>query len=397
MLWRYHPRQLFIDPLRMTPEMRILFLALDIDLDENRGDAIHTRSIAASLARAGNEVHLIVGSNGFAEPVPGLEVGVRPSAGNLGVVSHVRNVVRNFRPDVIYERRFSPKVSMIVSRMTRIPFVVEINGIVEEEAAMVGRPLPDTPVQRAKGSIRKRMLKRAMAVITVTAGLRDIMIQRFGLRPERVFVAENGVDPDLFRPMDLAESRAAWGISAASLVCYVGNLVPWQGLDALLEALAALPSRIHLLLVGDGPDRATLLRQVEDLGLDNRVRRVGPIPHEKVPTCIAAADVCVAPFTSERNLRTGVSALKVMEYLACGRPIVVTDVPGPREIVSNYRCGLVVPPGDSNALARGLKRAIEEPAFGAAAIRASELVRKEHSWDQTARTVLGVLGNVVRG
>lgn len=375
-------------------EVRILFLALDVDMKANRGDAIHTRSIAASLARAGNEVLLVVGSNGLPDPVPGLRTSVRPDSGYLAVVSHIRKAVRTLRPDVIYERRYSPKIGMTVSRMSGTPFVAEINGIVEDEAAMAGRPLPDTPVQRAKGSIRRRMLKRAAAVVTVTDGLRDIMIQRFGLLPERVFVVENGVDPTLFRPMDLAESRRALGLSADRLVCFVGNLVPWQGLVSLVNAMSALPSQVHLLLVGDGPERASLLKQVGNLGLQTRVRHLGSIPHEEVPVAVAAADVCVAPFSFDRNATSGVSALKVLEYIACGRPIVVTDIPGPRELVRTLGCGLVVPPGDPEALAHAIGRALEEPAYRTAAIRASEIVRKENSWDRTARHVLGVLETV---
>lgn len=375
--------------------MDILFLALDVDLRRNRGDAIHTKAIASSWARAGHRVHLVVGGDGDVGAIPGAEITVRPGAGDLPTLACVKEVARSFKPDVIYERRFSPKISMTVSTLTGTPFAVEYNGIVDEEAAMQGRPLPKTPTLRLKTAIRIRMLRRAAAVVTVTDGLRKIVIERYGVDSERVFVAENGVDPELFRPLDLSEARAALGLPPGPLICYVGNLVRWQGLDTLLNAMKELPSTFRLLLVGDGPSRDHLVRQVEKMGLGSQVRFVGTVPHEKVPAYVAASDVCAASFSSERNLRSGVSALKMLEYLACGRPIVVTAIPGAARLVETFGSGLAVPPGDSKAFGHALERVCREPAFRAAALRASEFVRRERTWDRTAGMVLTVFEKIV--
>jgi len=229
----------------------------------------------------------------------------------------------------------------------------------------------------------------------VTQGLREIIIQRYGVEPERVFVAENGVDPELFRPMDKADARAILGLPSGPLICYVGNLVSWQGLDTLLAAMKHLPPDARLILVGDGPSRHHLANRVEELGLGARVQFAGTVPHEKVPRYIAAADACAASFSSERNLKSGVSALKVMEYIACGRPVVVTAIPGAAEMVKTSGCGLVVPPEDPNAFGAALADLIEHPTYLAAALRASESVRRERSWDRTAATVLGVFEKIV--
>ena len=370
--------------------MDILFLALDVDLRVNRGDAIHTRALAASWARAGHRVHLMVGGDGVDIGIPGMEVSVRPGTADLPTLASVKEVVRSFKPNVIYERRFSPKISMTLSTLTGKPFAVEYNGIVDEEAAMQGRPLPKTTTRRLKTAVRIRMLRRAAAVVTVTHGLREIVIERYGVDPERVFVVENGVDPELFRPLDTAEARATLGLPPGPLACYVGNLVRWQGLDTLLEAMNELPSSYRLILVGDGPSRAHLVRQVEKLALDGRVHFAGIVPHDQVPLYIAAADVCAASFSSERNVRSGVSALKVLEYLACARPIVVTAVPGAVELVETYRCGLVVPPEDPHAFGAALAQVRERPSFRAAALRASEFVRHERTWDRTAGKVIDI-------
>ena len=375
--------------------MRILFLALDVDLRLNRGDAVHTRAIASSWARAGHRVHLVVGTDGNPGKIPGVEISVRPVRGDLPILACVNEIMRLFQPDIVYERRFSPKISMAVSMLTGTPFAVEYNGIVDEEAAMQGRPLPNTWIGHLKTAVRVRMLRRASAVVTVTQGLGEIVIQRYGVDPERVFIAENGVDPELFQPLDRAESRFLLDLSPGPLICYVGNLVGWQGLETLLNAMTALPKEVRLILVGDGPSRHYLAHMVERIGLSEQVQFVGTVPHEQVPRYIASADVCVASFSSERNLKSGVSALKVMEYLACGRPIVVTAIPGATEIVEAYGCGLVVRPEDPNAFSAALGQVIHRPIFLEAALRASEFVRKERSWDRTAGILLGVFENLV--
>src|SRR5438128_9241913 len=195
--------------------------------------------------------------------------------------------------------------------------------------------------------------------------------------------------------MDQADARAILGLPSGPLICYVGNLVSWQGLDTLLAAMKHLPPDARLILVGDGPSRHHLANRVEELGLGARVQFAGTVPHEKVPRYIAAADACAASFSSERNLKSGVSALKVMEYLACGRPIVVTAIPGATEIVEAYGCGLVVRPEDPNAFSAALGQVIHRPIYLEAALRASEFVRKERSWDRTAGILLGVFENLV--
>ncbi len=375
--------------------MKILFLALDINLGINRGDCIHAENLAASLIRAGNGVRMVVGmiSDGF--QLPGVDLSVRPEGGDLAVLSHVRKIARSFRPDVIYERRFSPKISASVAFLRRVPFVIEYNGIVEEEAAMQGRPMERSLRSRGKARMRAGLLRRASAIVTVTSGLQEFVVQEYRIPRTRVFVVENGVDPVLFQPAGQAESRAALGLPSRPLACYVGNLVRWQGLDGLLQSLHSVRAPLDLVLVGDGPDRPYLLQQAGELGILQRLHFAGEVRHGEVPRYISASDVCVAPFSSERNMRSGVSALKLYEYLACGRPVVVTAVPGATELVEAHGCGLVVPTGDPQSLAAAIDQVVADPRYGRAALRASEIVRSQHSWDRTARNVLGVLGGVV--
>jgi glycosyltransferase involved in cell wall biosynthesis len=371
--------------------MRILFQALDVDLGVDRGDSIHTRNLAMGLARCGHSVHLVSGAATGGVVLPGVDLTVRPQGGDLAIISHVRRVSLEFRPEVIYERRFSPKIAAALSLLIRKPYVIEYNGIVDEEAAMQGRPLRNTAASRIRGAIRVRLLRRAAAVVTVTPGLRDIVARDYGVPASRISIVENGVDPTMFQPSDRIEARSVLDLQKGPLVCFVGNLVRWQGLDGLLVAMSEIPGDVRCVIVGDGVEKTHLVHQANALGIHDRVKFVGNVPHSLVPTYVAAADVCVAPFSYQRNARSGVSALKLYEYLACGRPVAVTAIPGARELVEASGCGIVVPPDNPTALGKAIVRIIEDPSFAEAAFRESAQVRKDRSWDRVASEVARVL------
>ena len=132
---------------------------------------------------------------------------------------------------MIYERRFSPKISASVAALLGIPHVVEINGIPEEEAAMQDRPPGSGAGARLKKRARYQLLRRASAaIVAVTEGLRTRVTAECGVSPARTYVVPNGVDPDLFRPQDQAEARRAMSLPSEPTVCFVGNLVRWQDL-----------------------------------------------------------------------------------------------------------------------------------------------------------------------
>jgi len=371
--------------------VKILFLALDIDLGRQRGDSIHALSLARALTRSGHRVHLVVGATDPAMVVPGLEISVRAVGGDLSVIRQVWRVSRRFQPDVIYERRFSPKVSAALSMLTNTPYVVECNGIVEEEAAMQGRPLTETPWRRLKASIRALTLRRAAAIVAVATGLSDALVERYGVSRRRVSVIENGVDPVLFQPRIRDSVRTLEGFGTDPIICFVGNLVAWQGLESLLYALRDVPRPVRLLVVGDGPDRQRLAGLVRELALSERVEFLGTVPHQKIPDYIALSNLCVAPFIAKRNQKMGISPLKVFEYLACARPVVVTDIPGARELVESTGAGIVVAPDEPVALKEAIGRVLIDPAFSVAAVRASDIVRRDHSWDGVATAVVRVL------
>jgi glycogen(starch) synthase len=145
-----------------------------------------------------------------------------------------------------------------------------------------------------------------------------------------------------------SEARRRLGLEGTTLV-FAGRIGPQKALDVALDALALTPGT-RLLLAGEGPDQPALEERAHELGLDGRVRFLGPQPHLCVLELFRAADASL--LTSDwENFPHG-----VVESLAVGTPVIATAVGGVREIVENDVNGLLVPPRDPNALARAIER-----------------------------------------
>ena len=131
-----------------------------------------------------------------------------------------------------------------------------------------------------------------------------------------------------------------------------------------------------------------LKQQVKSLFLQERVIFTGKIKREEVPIYINSADVCLAPFGSERNKVTGLSPLKVFDYMACGKAIVTTDVGGLREFTEKYNIGLAVPPDNSKKLTEAIFKLINnkelQERFGR---EGRKIAVKEFSWSKIAKEV----------
>lgn len=378
----------------------ILFLALDVDFRSERGEAVHVRELAGALGAHGHQVTMITATPAASVPRlgPGLAHATRPRGRDWSQVRFCVRLAKEIQPDVIYERRLSPKISFVLSRLLRIPFVVEVNGV-EEEAALLGRPPPRW--RRLTFPFRRSMYASAAAVIAVSSPLAAIVRERHGLPEARVAVVSNGADPTRFAPINPAEARHHLGWSQTDWIVFVGNLVPWQGVEVLIHAFRHVTTRhasVGLAIVGDGLLRPALDRLVGELGLGGRVVFTGSVAHADVPWYIGAASVCAAPFTRERNERIGLSPLKLFEYLSCARPVVASDLPGVRETLEAAGAGILVPANAPDALAEALLRVLVEPEeaerMGAGG---REYVARVGSWAVAAGRIERVLEGVVSG
>lgn len=225
--------------------------------------------------------------------------------------------------------------------------------------------------------------RRAAALIVVSRGGKEVYEKR-GVPADKIFAAPNGVDLDDFSRVESREvSRERLGLSQdARIVLYAGRLDGWKGSAVLLDAAAYLPPGVLVVVVG-GEER-----QVRELSEKyTRVRFLGYHPYRELPNNLAAADVLVLPNTDESEIsKTFTSPLKLLAYMASGKPIVASDLPSIREIVDEHSAFLVRP-DDARALAQGIVQVLND-AERARALgeRAQELVR-QHDWSTRAERI----------
>ncbi|PWT94293.1 MAG: glycosyl transferase family 1, partial [Acidobacteria bacterium] len=176
----------------------------------------------------------------------------------------------------------------------------------------------------------RQVLARADAVVAVAQSLKDLMIG-LGCPGEKITVIGNGVDPVKFKPEPRCTARQELGLPTENaIVLSVGQLLELKGFHILIDAMVGLRRlrpNLTLVIVGEGPYRPRLEKQIRNLALEENVRLVGARPHEQLSQWYSAADVfCLA------SSREGWANV-VMEAMACGCPVIATPVGGTAEIV----------------------------------------------------------------
>jgi glycosyltransferase involved in cell wall biosynthesis len=249
--------------------------------------------------------------------------------------------------------------------------------------------------------------RKVRGIVCVSRQLADTLINA-GVEPGKVHVVPNGVDTDLFRyraqeeakrklsaiggqPWAREDRKPATGDSGRpqKRVLYVGNLVTVKGLDVLLNAWRLLQTAadrqtasVVLQIVGSGPLRGKLERRARALGIADSVHFVGPRPHPEIPLWMNAADCLCLSSRSEGMPNV------VLEALVSGLPLVVSDVGNCRELLNGEPMARVVPAGDAEAMAQGLREVL---TFTGARSEMAERHRNRLSWRHQAGVILGLI------
>lgn len=229
--------------------------------------------------------------------------------------------------------------------------------------------IPQSPPERAQIQWAG---KQASALITVCEDLRHRLVE-LGEAPSRVVTLRNGVDLTRFSPGDRDAARKRLGLDGFTLLS-VGSLIPRKGHELIIAALADLPDA-RLLIAGSGPMRAELERAAAEKGVASRVRFLGEIAHDALTDAYRAADIFV--LASSREGWANV----LLEAMACGTPVVATNVNGTPEVVQDPKLGVLVQERSAPALAQAIKqlRALSPDR------RAVRTYAEQFSWDDTAR------------
>lgn len=246
-----------------------------------------------------------------------LAAAVRPAIARL--------MDEGFDPDLIDAHYFYPDgvAATLLGKYFGKPVVITARG--SDITLLPSFRLPRRMVQWAAG--------HAAGIITVCEALRA-QLHRLGVEPGKIHCLRNGVDLQLFRPVDRTATRKALNLTRFTLLA-VGNLVPVKGQALAVAALGLLPD-VDLLVAGSGPDGRGLERLAVRLGVADRVRFLGPQTQARLRDYYGAADALVLP--SEREGWANV----LLESMACGTPVVASAVWGTPEIVATPEAGVLM-------------------------------------------------------
>jgi glycosyltransferase involved in cell wall biosynthesis len=244
--------------------------------------------------------------------------------------------------------------------------------------------------------ICKRLVKgllEASWIFSVSRALKDHVVS-LGVPADKVQVVGNGVDIDKFHPLPREACRRALGLEGKGPVLVtVGALVERKGFHRVIELLPRLlekhPGLVYLAIGGPGPEgdwSEQLHEQVRRLGLESQVRFLGPVAPARLKEPLSAADLFVLATSNEGWANV------FLEALACGLPVVTTDVGGNREVICRDELGLVVPFGDAEALAGALEQALER-SWNRDAIIA---YARENAWDTRVVILKAAFQRLVR-
>jgi glycosyltransferase involved in cell wall biosynthesis len=262
-------------------------------------------------------------------------------------------------------------------------------------AALLGRALNRPVVISARGTDvnlipdypapRRQILEaaaQASAIVAVSDALRRRMIE-IGIAAGKITVLRNGVDTGLFAPVDACRVREQLGLARPTMVA-VGNVLASKGQDVAIRALTLLDD-MELLVVGTGADEPAFRALARQVGVADRVRFVGRVPHEELARYFGAADVSVLA-----SMREGWPNV-LLESMACGTPVVASNVGGVPEIVTSDDVGRIMTDRTPEALADAV-RALRAARPDRARVRAHAM---EFGWEETARAQTALYAEVI--
>lgn len=353
----------------------------------------HVRALAAEFARRGHEVTVLTSNyaklpereemEGFTvERVKCLGVWLRTP-----ITPALRRAITAGRFDVVHAHSPPPLSSYYAaaaSERAHVPFVVTYHCDLEIPTVLGGALANLYQRTYGRGTVRRAA---KLIVSTETYAATSRAIWRFS--PE---VIPNPVDFSRFRPdVDGAWVRARLNLRAEDrVVLLVARIVPHKGIEHLVEAAKHVPDAMFVI-VGDGPFLPEVRRLAAEFGVEDRVWFLGKVPFRDLPAYYASCDLFVLPSVS----RLEAFGIVALEAMATAKPVVVSDIPGVREVVTDGVEGLLAEPVHPDDLAAKIRTLLDDPGLRRAmGLRGRQKVEQKFGIRQVADAVERVYRSV---
>lgn len=270
------------------------------------------------------------------------------------------------RPDVIIATSPQLLVGLTgwwLSRIKRVPFILEVRDLWPESLVAVGIRGQTSILVRSLRILSDFLYKSCHHLVVVSPAFRRELVEKRRVRAEKISVVENGVETSLFTPDGNADAvRSNLGLQGKFVVSYIGTLGMAHGLSSVIQAGSMLQNTfpdILFLFVGEGAEKEHLISLARDQGLVN-IRFLPRQPREKVPAFIRASDLCLVTLRKADVFKT-VIPTKMLEFMACGRPVILVVDGQARQILEEAQAGVFTQPEDAAALAQVICRLYYSP------------------------------------
>ena len=271
------------------------------------------------------------------------------------------------RPDIVIAT--SPQLLVGLSgwwlaRAKRVPFVFEIRDLWPESLVAVDVGDARSLLYRVLGKLAGFLYRASEKVVVVTPAFKEFLIKNWHMPADKVSVIQNGVETDLFRPgIESSSLRKELNAGGKFIVCYTGTIGMAHGLETLVQVAKRLQDshpNILFLLIGDGAEKENIVSQTQSLALSN-VHVLDSQPREKIPAYINVSNVCLVMLKDAPLFKT-VIPTKMLEAMACARPVILVVDGQARKIMEEAQAGVFVRQGDVEHLAQTVIHLAADPA-----------------------------------
>lgn len=272
---------------------------------------------------------------------------------------------------------------IIAAKKYNIPIILEVNYT------------SSTPIFRKRSKIFKPLarwldkiiFKEANGLITVSTYLKEHLIN-LGVESKKITILTNAADPIKFDSAISGDDvKRQYNLDGKNIIGFIGGFYPWHGLEMLLDSFARLKHNYKnavLLLVGDGPTKADIIKKIERLNLKNDVLFAGKIQHNSLPRYIAAFDIAVMPNSNNYG-----SPMKIYEYMSMGKPVVAPRLGPLEDVITDGKEGILFESGNTNKLTAALGRLLgNESLCKEIGAHGKNKILLTHNWKTNAEKIL---------
>lgn len=368
--------------------------------------------ISREQVRHGVNIHVICKRSSHEkkfEKIEGIQIHRVVSPYGLSALNKLIELKRNVKIDVVHAHATSCLSYAVLRRFLRgtreIKYIVHVHGTTRGVMSAYRKFIPEFSDQikwrqhaeNLLSSLRQHVMwKRADALIAVSQSVADELVNSYGIAKERISVVSNGVDLEVFHHL---RSRAVilerLGLDTSSrVILYLGGFRLLKGPKFLIQAAKIILEELEnaqIIFVGnpqhplEKPYVETMLNLIKKLRLNDMLHVVKNIPYIQMPQYMSAADVLVVPSIYEASPKV------LFEAMACGTPVVATAVGGIRDIVTTGETGMLVKPGNSNALAEAIIKTLSNPDLRKKiSLNCKNLVKEQFTWAHVSERIIRI-------